>query len=100
MKLKHPEDGCVSARNHPLLMKQDRLFKYLAATILVGVVLAFVQPVHAAEGKERTKKRSGTYSTSEGKSGTAETTVTKSKGKKTREGSATNQDGETATRKS
>jgi hypothetical protein len=81
-------------------MKTDHIFKYLAATIIVGVALALVQPAHAAEGKERTKKRSGTYETSEGKSGTAEGTVTRSKGKKTREGSVTNQDGETATRKS
>jgi hypothetical protein len=28
-------------------MKQDRYFKYLAATLLVGVVLAFVQPTQA-----------------------------------------------------
>lgn len=100
MKLKHPENGCVSARNHPLLMKQDRTFKYLAAAILAGVFLAIAEPAHAAEGKERTKKHSGTYSTSEGKSGSAETTVTKSKGRKTREGSVTNQEGETATRSS
>ena len=100
MKLKHPENGRVSARNHPLLMKQDRTFKYLAAAILAGVFLAIAEPAHAAEGKERTKKHSGTYSTSEGKSGSAETTVTKGKGRKTREGSASNQDGETVTRKS
>jgi hypothetical protein len=81
-------------------MKQDRTFKYLAAAILAGVVLAIAEPAQAAEGKERTKERSGTYSTSGGKSGTAETTVIKSKGRKSREGSLTNQDGETATRKS
>ena len=84
---------------HPA-MKQDRCFKFLAATLLLGVVLAFVNPTHAAERKERTKTRSGTYRTGEGKSGTTEGTVTRRQGEVERTGSDTNQDGETATRTS
>ena len=38
----------VLARNHPINMK-DRYFKYLAATIVVGVVLAIFNPAHATE---------------------------------------------------
>ncbi len=57
-------------------------------------------PGFAAEKEKKSsiKKHSGTYETSNGKSGTFESTTTHEQGRTERKGSATNQDGQTATR--
>jgi hypothetical protein len=89
----------VMARNPSPAMTQDRYFKYVVAAIVAGVFVALIQPAQAAEEKERTRKRAGTYSTSEGKSGAMESTVTRRAGEVERDQAVTNQDGQTATRK-
>lgn len=64
-------------------MKNDYSFKFLAAVILAGVVLAFVNPADAAESsptKQPTKERSGTYGTGAGTSGPMSGTTTRSPG--------------------
>lgn len=56
-----------------------------------------LSPASAVEKKTRTKAREGTYAKSNGKSGSFESQTTREKGRVTREGSATNQDGKTVT---
>lgn len=72
--------------------------KLLSAVLAAGVCLASAAPAHAIDRKERTKERSGTYSTSDGKSGTIETSVTKDDDQVDREQKVTNQNGKTVTR--
>lgn len=81
-------------------MKNDHSFTFVAAVILTGVVLAFANSAQAASApkKSRTKERAGSYESSNGKTGTFDSTTTRAKGETIRNGSRTNQDGETATR--
>lgn len=83
-------------------LKQDPYFKYLALALVIAVVLAFAVPGHAAERKDRSRslQRSGTYTTGGGQSGTLAGSVTRGAGQVERRGSATNQDGATATAQS
>ena len=79
-------------------MKTDPSFKLVAALILTGVFLALFDSVHAAEPKaKRTHTRSGTYQDSNGKSGTINSTVTRGAGETVRNGTLTNQEGQTVT---
>src|SRR5262245_42361444 len=85
-----------------LVAKSDPFFSVVAIAMLGALILAFVNPTHAAEagaGKHsRTKQRSGTYETSNGNNGTFDSTTARSKGELQRNGSWTNQDGQTGSR--
>jgi hypothetical protein len=74
-------------------MKTSRLNSYLSATVLLGALLAFASPAQA-------KTRSGTYTTSRGKSGSLTQTTTRSAGQVDRSSSLTNQNGQTAAKNS
>ena len=79
-------------------MKTDHSFKFVAAVILTGVFLALFAPAHAAEPKaKRTRTHTGTYQSSNGNSGTLNTTVTRGNGEAVRNSSLTNQNGQTTT---
>src|ERR1051325_807382 len=84
----------------PVLVAKYDPFFAVAAAMLGALVLAFVTPSHAAEtGKHaRAKQRTGTYDNSNGGSGTFDSTTTRSKGELQRNGSWTNQDGQTGSR--
>jgi hypothetical protein len=82
-------------------MKTDHSFKFVAAALLAGVILAFVNPADAAERapkQTRTKTRSGTYETSSGNSGTFASNTSRGRGEFHRDNTRTNQDGQTSTR--
>lgn len=74
----------------------------LAAALFSAAFALALTPasVGAAEKKEKTKHRSGTYTNSNGKSGTVENTTKKKKGERQSETKWTNQDGGTGTRNS
>jgi hypothetical protein len=72
-------------------MKNEPLFKYVAAAGLAALVLAFAGSAHALDSGEVT--RSGTYTTSRGASGTTSSVTTRSDGVVTRQGSWTNASG-------
>lgn len=74
-------------------MNKSLRFPALATLLLTAFALITAPSALAAEKPAKTKKKSGTYSTSSGKSGTIESTTTREKGKATRETSVTNQDG-------
>jgi len=76
-------------------MKTEPLFPFLAATIIAGSLLAFATPAHAADQTEVTRK--GTYTTSNGGSGTTSSTTTRSNGTVNRQGAWTNAAGGTGT---
>jgi hypothetical protein len=80
-------------------MKNDHSFKLVAALILTGVFIALFSTARAAEPTKpkRTKARSGTFQSSNGNSGTVNSTVSRGGGETTRNTTATNQDGKTAT---
>ncbi len=85
-------------------MKNDHSFKLVAAVILTGVFLALFTPARAAdetaEPKTKTRVRAGTYQSSNGNSGTVNSTTTRAAGTKTRLSTLTNQNGQTATQSS
>jgi hypothetical protein len=82
----------------PSTMKTDPSFKLVAAVILTGVFLALFDTAQAAEPKaKRTRTRTGTYQSSNGNSGTLNSTVTRGNGEALRTGTLTNQDGQTTT---
>ncbi len=74
-------------------MKNNRIESFLAATALLGALLAFASPAQA-------KTRSGTYTTSGGKSGSVTQSVTRSAGQVDRSSSLTNQNGQMASKNS
>jgi len=81
-------------------MKNDHSFKVVAAVILTGVFLALFTPARAADDttppKTPAKTRSGTYQSSNGNSGTVNSTITRGAGTRTRLSTVTNQNGQTA----
>lgn len=81
-------------------MKNDYSFKFAAGAILAGVILAFINPAEAADGAraQRSKASSGTYENTTGKTGTFTRTSTRGGGQLHRDGTWTNQDGQTGTR--
>lgn len=76
-------------------MKNEPLFKVVVAAGLAALVLAFTNAAHASDGKEIT--RTGTYTTSEGGSGSASSVTTRSPRVVNRQGSWTNAAGGTGT---
>lgn len=78
------------------MKNNDLSFKLLAIIILAGLVAACLPSAHAAPEKSRT--RTGTFATGDGKSGTATGTVTRAKGETQRSASWTNQNGQTGSR--
>lgn len=79
-------------------MKNDYSFKFLGIALLAGVVLAFINPAEAADGaarQSRSRERSGTYTSSNGNTGTFSGASTRGAGQLQRSGTWTNQDGQT-----
>lgn len=67
------------------MKNEDLSFKLLTIIILTGLVAACLPSAHAAPEKSRT--RTGTFVTSDGKSGTGTATVTRAKVETKRSGS-------------
>jgi hypothetical protein len=78
------------------MKNEDLSFKLLAVIIVAGLVAACLPSAHAAPEKSRT--RTGTFATSDGKSGIATGTVTRTKGETQRSATKTNQNGQTGSR--
>jgi hypothetical protein len=76
-------------------MKNEPLFKVVVAAGIAALILAFASPAHASDGKEITS--TGTYTTSQGGSGTASSVTSRSQGVVNRQGSWTNAAGGTGT---
>jgi hypothetical protein len=74
-------------------MKNDPLFPVVAAAILAGMLVAFATPARAADDTEINRK--GTYTTSNGGSGTTASTTTRGNGTVNRQGTWTNAAGGT-----
>jgi hypothetical protein len=82
-------------KQHIRPMKNDPLFKLIVAAGIAALVLAFASPAHAADGKEIST--TGTFTTSQGVSGTTSSVTTRAQGVVTRQGSWTNASGGTGT---
>ena len=79
-------------------MKTDNSFKLVLALIVLGVFIVLFSSASAAEPKlKRTHVRIGTYQSSNGNSGTFNSTVTRGQGEASRATAVTNQNGQTAT---
>ncbi len=78
------------------MKNEDLSFKLLAVIIVAGLIAACLPSAHAAPEKSRT--RTGTFATSDGKSGTATGTVNRAKGETQRSATWTNQNGQTGSR--
>ncbi len=76
-------------------MKNEPLFKVVVAAGFGALVLAFASAAHASDAKEITT--SGTYTTSQGGSGTCSSVTTRSDAVVSRQGSWTNAAGRTGT---
>src|SRR5580693_7058735 len=77
----------------PMNMKSDPLFPIIAAAILAGSLIALANPARAADDTQVTRK--GTWTNSNGGSGTASSTTTRSKGTASTQGTWTNAAGGT-----
>jgi hypothetical protein len=76
-------------------MKNEPLFKVVVAAGFAALVLAFASAAHAADTKEITT--AGTFTSSQGASGTTSSVTTRGAGVVTRQGSWTNAAGGTGT---
>jgi len=81
-------------------MKNYTSSKLASVALLTGALLISTNSTFAATNRQHVRTRTGTYQTSNGKSGTFSETRTHQPGQTQREATITNQDGKTATRES